>query len=83
LNIKKVYKGFQTNEGMTYYTNPLQGNILFGIERRLEEVRARPKVVSELATLLSVARDLSSTYGVIPMQLVESLEQDYYAIRAG
>jgi hypothetical protein len=57
------------------------GNILAGIENLLERFPRRPELTGELGVLLSLAEDLSRSYGEIPMETIRELEQRYERLR--
>ncbi len=57
--------------------NLSHGNILAGIENLLERFPSRPDLSSDISALLSVAKDLSQTYGQIAMETIMQLERRY------
>jgi hypothetical protein len=83
LNIKKVYKAYGNKKSMKYnpQNNPGHGNILAGIEGLFRRYETSPEVAGELGVLLSVAKDLSRSYGEIPMETIRELEQRYERLR--
>lgn len=84
MNIKKVYKAFHINNAIMKYNpknNLGQGNILAGIENLLQMFSTRPELSSDIGALLSVAEDLSRSYGQIPMQTIQDLEQRYERVK--